>query len=186
MMQQTVSFKFKHQLSQLLSEINLTSVHYVRCIKPNHEKLPKLYTIPAVVNQLRCAGVVEAIRITRARFPNKLTHAAFLLRFLMLKKTHLNTRFSSSSKSSRARTTLTTSSGTASSAATRLASTLFPSSSTEKSSFVVGTHHIYFCSGALEELENQRTTVVHEDALVIQREARRWLAQMHYQKVGTL
>uniref|UniRef100_A0AAV1UE52 Myosin motor domain-containing protein n=1 Tax=Peronospora matthiolae TaxID=2874970 RepID=A0AAV1UE52_9STRA len=86
-MQETVSYKFKAQLSLLMSDISSTEVHYVRCIKPNSQKRPDIYEIDAVVNQLRCAGVVEAIRITRAAFPNKMAHEKFLRRFVMMRST---------------------------------------------------------------------------------------------------
>ena len=38
-----------------------------------------------VVEQLRCAGVIEAIRISRSAYPNRMTHMEFLDRFEMLK-----------------------------------------------------------------------------------------------------
>ena len=34
-----------------------------------------------VAEQLRCAGVVEAVRVARAAYPNRLDHRSFLERF---------------------------------------------------------------------------------------------------------
>lgn len=83
-MQQTVSTKFKTQLSQLMETIGATNVQYVRCIKPNAIKSKDAFTMGMVVEQLRCAGVIEAIRISRAGFPNKLFHKEFIVRFGLL------------------------------------------------------------------------------------------------------
>jgi myosin V len=41
---------------------------------------------PQVVEQLRCAGVIEAIRISRAAYPNRMPHLSFVRRFRMLDK----------------------------------------------------------------------------------------------------
>jgi hypothetical protein len=39
------------------------------------------------VFQLRCGGVLEAIRVTRAGYPNRFIHFEFLQRYRMLNKT---------------------------------------------------------------------------------------------------
>jgi myosin-5 len=83
-MQETVSTKFKSQLGQLMATISATNVQYVRCIKPNSGKSKEVFTMQMVVEQLRCAGVIEAIRISRAGFPHKVTHAEFTTRFGLL------------------------------------------------------------------------------------------------------
>lgn len=83
-MQETVSTKFKTQLGQLMQTIGATSVQYVRCIKPNPLKSKEVFSMQMVVEQLRCAGVIGAIRISRAGYPNKIAHAEFLARFGVL------------------------------------------------------------------------------------------------------
>jgi myosin-5 len=84
LMQQTVATKFKAQLGQLMETIGATDVQYVRCIKPNAVKSKDAFTMAMVVEQLRCAGVIEAIRISRAGYPNKLFHREFIDRFGVL------------------------------------------------------------------------------------------------------
>jgi myosin heavy subunit len=37
-----------------------------------------------VIDQLRCAGVIEAIRISRAAYPNRMPHTECVLRFGIL------------------------------------------------------------------------------------------------------
>jgi hypothetical protein len=59
----------------------------VRCIKPNPEKSSSQFALSMVAMQLRCAGVVEAIRVSRSAYPYKLTHAEFLDDFAILSPT---------------------------------------------------------------------------------------------------
>ena len=77
----TVCTKFKAQLTLLMEEIERTTVQYVRCVKPNSIKSSSHYDVEMVVDQLRCAGVIEAIRVARAGYPNKLPHAEVPRRF---------------------------------------------------------------------------------------------------------
>ena len=51
--------KFKRQLHSLMAAIQRTEVQYVRCIKPNANKSKDELDCLMVVEQLRCAGVVE-------------------------------------------------------------------------------------------------------------------------------
>ncbi|KAJ1623317.1 P-loop containing nucleoside triphosphate hydrolase protein [Pavlovales sp. CCMP2436] len=60
--------------------INSTEVQYVRCIKPNALSKASLFDQPRVALQLRCAGVLEAIRIARLAYPNRMPHGAFVER----------------------------------------------------------------------------------------------------------
>lgn len=77
----TVGTQFKESLSELMTNINATKVHYVRCIKPNPIKSSTVMDQEMVVSQLRCAGVIEAIRISRAAYPNRLAHTDILDKF---------------------------------------------------------------------------------------------------------
>ncbi|EGZ20679.1 hypothetical protein PHYSODRAFT_359958 [Phytophthora sojae] len=77
----TVGTQFKESLTELMATINSTRVHYVRCIKPNPIKSATVMDQNMVVSQLRCAGVIEAIRISRAAYPNRLQHTEILDKF---------------------------------------------------------------------------------------------------------
>ena len=50
----TLGSSFKEQLGSLIGVINHTTVHYVRCIKPNFEKSTTNYDLAGVSSQLRC------------------------------------------------------------------------------------------------------------------------------------
>jgi myosin protein heavy chain len=80
----TVAQRHKEQLSSLMGQLHQTHPHFVRCILPNHTKRPKQFSGPLVLDQLRCNGVLEGIRIARTGFPNRLPFAEFRQRYEVL------------------------------------------------------------------------------------------------------
>ncbi|KAJ5735587.1 uncharacterized protein N7483_000712 [Penicillium malachiteum] len=80
----TVAQRHKEQLSSLMAQLHSTHPHFVRCILPNHKKRPKMLHAPLVLDQLRCNGVLEGIRIARTGFPNRLSFAEFRQRYEVL------------------------------------------------------------------------------------------------------
>jgi myosin-5 len=77
----TVGGRFKEQLAGLMGLIEATQVHYIRCIKPNNKAVDKLFMDEMVGEQLRCAGMLEAVRISRAAYPHRLPRADVAKRF---------------------------------------------------------------------------------------------------------
>lgn len=77
----SLSAQFRYQLDSLLVEIAKTEAHYIRCIKTNDCKEPNYLDRIRVVEQLRCAGVVEAARIARAGFSVRIRHKEFIRQF---------------------------------------------------------------------------------------------------------
>ncbi|XP_078540967.1 unconventional myosin-Vc [Lissotriton helveticus] len=80
----TVGSKFRNSLSLLMETLNATTPHYVRCIKPNDEKLPFEYDPKRVVQQLRACGVLETIRISAQSYPSRWTYLEFYGRYSIL------------------------------------------------------------------------------------------------------
>ncbi|KAI9905832.1 hypothetical protein PsorP6_013739 [Peronosclerospora sorghi] len=85
-----VGTQFKDNLNELMTSIRQTKVHYVRCIKPNQNKSPNEINQPMVVSQLRCAGVIEAIRISRVAYPNRLLLEELIDKFRLFDVYHGN------------------------------------------------------------------------------------------------
>ncbi|KAK8612986.1 hypothetical protein V6N13_104309 [Hibiscus sabdariffa] len=75
---------FKLQLQSLLETLNSTEPHYVRCVKPNNVLKPAIFENNNVLQQLRCGGVMEAIRISCAGFPSRKQFHEFMDRFAIL------------------------------------------------------------------------------------------------------
>lgn len=82
----TVAQRHKEQLGSLMNQLHSTHPHFVRCIIPNHKKKPKQFNANLVLDQLRCNGVLEGIRIARTGFPNRLPFDEFRSRYEVLCK----------------------------------------------------------------------------------------------------
>lgn len=80
----TVGSQFRDSLNMLMSTLNATTPHYVRCIKPNDTKEAFEYNPVRAVQQLRACGVLETIRISAAGFPSQRTYGEFFLRYRCL------------------------------------------------------------------------------------------------------
>ena len=57
--------------------INSSGPHFVRCINPNRNKQANVFEDAKAVEQLRCGGVIEAMRMARASFPCRYAHHEF-------------------------------------------------------------------------------------------------------------
>ncbi|KAK4474731.1 hypothetical protein MN116_001856 [Schistosoma mekongi] len=80
----TVSQLYKDSLIRLMTVLKNTSPNFVRCIIPNHEKKPGRIDGPLVLEQLRCNGVLEGIRICRRGFPSRILFQEFRQRYEIL------------------------------------------------------------------------------------------------------
>ena len=80
----TVGGQFSRQLHDLRRKIDLTSPHYVRCLKPNDLLVPDHFNPLIISDQLRYAGVIEAVRVSRVGYPHRYSHSAFVARYRVL------------------------------------------------------------------------------------------------------
>ncbi|GAB2262831.1 hypothetical protein Droror1_Dr00003828 [Drosera rotundifolia] len=80
----SIGSRFKMQLQQLMDTLNSTEPHYVRCVKPNNVLKPAIFENVNVMQQLRCGGVLEAIRISCAGYPTRRPFFEFINRFKIL------------------------------------------------------------------------------------------------------
>ncbi|XP_040002287.1 myosin-9-like isoform X2 [Xiphias gladius] len=80
----TVGQLYKEQLSNLMATLRNTNPNFVRCIIPNHEKKAGKLEPHLVLDQLRCNGVLEGIRICRQGFPNRIVFQEFRQRYEIL------------------------------------------------------------------------------------------------------
>jgi myosin-5 len=80
----SVSSQFSTQLKLLRAKIDTTVPHYIRCLKPNDDLLPDYFEPKNIVEQLRCGGVLEAVRVSRAGYPTRYPHDVFMARYYIL------------------------------------------------------------------------------------------------------
>merc|ERR1719230_1145708 len=77
----TISAAHRESLMKLMTNLNSTHPHFVRCIIPNEIKKSGHIDAPLVMHQLNCNGVLEGIRICMSGLPNKVPHADFMTRY---------------------------------------------------------------------------------------------------------
>ncbi|KAB0805025.1 hypothetical protein PPYR_01995 [Photinus pyralis] len=82
----SVGSQFRDSLNLLMTTLNATTPHYVRCIKPNDSKAAFEYNPQRAVQQLRACGVLETIRISAAGFPSRWAYIDFFYRYRVLCK----------------------------------------------------------------------------------------------------
>ncbi|KAM6596241.1 hypothetical protein CsatA_006765 [Cannabis sativa] len=80
----SIGSRFKLQLQQLMETLNSTEPHYIRCVKPNNLLKPAIFENVNIMQQLRCGGVLEAIRISCAGYPTRKPFFEFINRFGLL------------------------------------------------------------------------------------------------------
>ena len=88
----TVCNQFKEQLDHLMTMLKSTQPHYIRCIKPNEKKKESLFEGSHVLRQLRCAGVLETIKVRQAGFPSRKTFDKFIERYGFLSNVKNNNK----------------------------------------------------------------------------------------------
>jgi myosin-5 len=80
----SVGAQFSEQLKTLRKRIDITTPHYIRCLKPNDDLAPNTFEPKNIVEQLRCGGVLEAVRVSRAGYPTRYPHDVFFARYYIL------------------------------------------------------------------------------------------------------
>merc|ERR1712212_1350783 len=77
----TISAAHRESLMKLMTNLNSTHPHFVRCIIPNEIKKSGHTDAPLVMHQLNCNGVLEGIRICMLGLPNKVPYGDFMVRY---------------------------------------------------------------------------------------------------------
>jgi myosin-5 len=166
----TVWTKYKGQLLSLMNMLKQTNSRYIRCIKPNKLKKPVLMEHTNTIEQLRCAGVVAAVTLSRSAFPNRLENDVTRFKFWQLWDPDAFPSKAKSSMSAPERlqcdvTALLT-------CALKPLEEINPKTGKPYTIFVVGKTRSYFKMGALEFLESHRSAGLDKHAIVIQAIAR--------------
>ncbi|KAJ7802440.1 P-loop containing nucleoside triphosphate hydrolase protein [Mycena olivaceomarginata] len=158
----TVAQRHKEQLSSLMAQLQATQPHFVRCIVPNANKKPGRMDIPLVLDQLRCNGVLEGIRIARLGYPNRLPFVEFRQRYEVLTPGIIPRGYMDGREACR-----------------RMVKAL----ELDDAIFKIGTSKIFFKAGVLAELEERRDALLFEIFSRLQAVARMWTARRQMKKV---
>ncbi|KAF7303718.1 Myosin type II heavy chain [Mycena indigotica] len=158
----TVAQRHKEQLSSLMSQLQATQPHFVRCIVPNSNKKPGRLDVPLVLDQLRCNGVLEGIRIARLGYPNRLPFVEFRQRYEVLTPGIIPRGYMDGREACR-----------------RMVKAL----ELDDAIFKIGTSKIFFKAGVLAELEERRDALLFEIFSRLQAVARMWTARRQMKKI---
>uniref|UniRef100_A0A7S1ARS7 Myosin motor domain-containing protein n=1 Tax=Noctiluca scintillans TaxID=2966 RepID=A0A7S1ARS7_NOCSC len=73
--------RFRTSLKSLIEKIRHADPHFIRCVKPNEEKKPDIFSGPMVLEQLLLSGVLEAVRIRQQGYVSRLAFSEFIIRY---------------------------------------------------------------------------------------------------------
>jgi hypothetical protein len=77
----TLGLRFVDSMKELMSKLNGTCAHYIRCIKPNSLKAREVFSGGLVFEQLRYSGILEALAIRRSGLPFRFKFSDFVRRY---------------------------------------------------------------------------------------------------------
>uniref|UniRef100_A0A8C8SS64 Myosin VB n=1 Tax=Pelusios castaneus TaxID=367368 RepID=A0A8C8SS64_9SAUR len=157
----TVGHQFRNSLHLLMETLNATTPHYVRCIKPNDEKLPFKFDPKRAVQQLRACGVLETIRISAAGYPSRWSYHDFFNRYRVLMKKR---EISKNDKK-------------------LVCKTLLENLIKDPDKFQFGRTKIFFRAGQVAYLEKLRADKFRAATIMIQKTVRGWLQRVKYRRM---
>ncbi len=158
----TVGQRHKEQLGQLMQQLSSTQPHFVRCIVPNSIKRPGKVEVNLVLDQLRCNGVLEGIRIARLGYPNRHSFAEFRQRYEVLTPGVISKGYMDGRK-----------------AAMKIAEAL----ELDHDFYKIGATKIFFKAGILAELEERRDNLLTDMFRRFQSAARMYIAKRRINKL---
>lgn len=76
--QKSVTSGFRTSLKELMTKIHAANPHYIRCVKPNMDKMPGRFEAQAVLEQLIFGGMLAAVNIRQQGYAYRVPHAEFV------------------------------------------------------------------------------------------------------------
>eukprot|EP01083_Nonionella_stella_P012776 36117_1 len=70
----SVTSVFYGGIKRLMRSLNQTEPYFVRCINPNKQKSSKVWNEGIVQHQLRCGGLLEALRVLKLGYPTRVPY----------------------------------------------------------------------------------------------------------------
>lgn len=80
----SASAHFKNSLQLLMDKLKEANPQFVRCIKPNHQKLANTFDPRLVSEQLKNTGVLETVKIRKLGYAVRLPFDVFMRRYLFI------------------------------------------------------------------------------------------------------
>ncbi|XP_022612200.1 myosin-10-like [Seriola dumerili] len=157
----TVGQLYKESLTKLMATLRNTNPNFLRCIIPNHEKRAGKLSPHLVLDQLRCNGVLEGIRICRQGFPNRIPFQEFRQRYEILTPNAIPRTFMDGKQASEL---------------------MISALELDHNLFRVGQSKVFFRAGVLAHLEEERDLKITDTIIRFQSAARGYLARKAFMK----
>uniref|UniRef100_A0AAV2MCR1 Myosin-10-like n=1 Tax=Knipowitschia caucasica TaxID=637954 RepID=A0AAV2MCR1_KNICA len=157
----TVGQLYKESLTKLMATLRNTNPNFLRCIIPNHEKRAGKLAPHLVLDQLRCNGVLEGIRICRQGFPNRIPFQEFRQRYEILTPNAIPRTFMDGKQASEL---------------------MIRALELDKNLFRVGQSKVFFRAGVLAHLEEERDLKITDTIIRFQSAARGFLARKTFMR----
>merc|ERR1712179_95230 len=159
----TVCSAYRDQLGSLMTVLNSTHPHFIRCIVPNETKTPGGVEPGLIMHQLTCNGVLEGIRICQIGLPNRLLYADFMNRYKILGAEQFNTIPDKK----------------------KAVAAVFEKLGLEAEKYRVGNTKVFFRAGVLGEVEELRDDFLARLIGFLQAQIRGWKARKWFKKAQT-
>uniref|UniRef100_A0A6Q2YVP7 Myosin, heavy chain 11b, smooth muscle n=1 Tax=Esox lucius TaxID=8010 RepID=A0A6Q2YVP7_ESOLU len=157
----TVGQLYKESLGKLMTTLNNTQPNFIRCIIPNHEKRAGKLDANLVLEQLRCNGVLEGIRICRQGFPNRIVFQEFRQRYEILAANAIPKGFMDGKQACQL---------------------MMKHLDLDPNLFRIGQSKMFFRTGVLAQLEEERDIKLTVVIIAFQAHARSFLARKAFSK----
>ncbi|KAM4016655.1 myosin-10-like isoform 9-T10 [Anomaloglossus baeobatrachus] len=157
----TVGQLYKESLSKLMSTLRNTNPNFVRCIIPNHEKRAGKLEPHLVLDQLRCNGVLEGIRICRQGFPNRIIFQEFRQRYEILTPNAIPKGFMDGKQA---------------------CAIMIKALELDPNLYRIGQSKIFFRAGVLAHLEEERDLKITDIIVLFQAACRGYLARKAFSR----
>ncbi|XP_076871423.1 myosin-11a isoform X2 [Brachyhypopomus gauderio] len=157
----TVGQLYKESLAKLMTTLHNTQPNFVRCIIPNHEKRAGKLDANLVLEQLRCNGVLEGIRICRQGFPNRIVFQEFRQRYEILAASAIPKAFMDGKQA---------------------CILMIKHLDLDPNLYRIGQSKIFFRTGVLAQLEEERDLKITVIIIAFQAQARGFLARKAFAK----
>uniref|UniRef100_A0A673HYG7 Myosin-10-like n=1 Tax=Sinocyclocheilus rhinocerous TaxID=307959 RepID=A0A673HYG7_9TELE len=157
----TVGQLYKESLTKLMATLRNTNPNFLRCIIPNHEKRSGKLSPHLVLDQLKCNGVLEGIRICRQGFPNRIPFQEFRQRYEILTPNAIPRTFMDGKQA---------------------CELMISALELDKNLFRVGQSKVFFRAGVLAHLEEERDLKITDTIIHFQSVARGYLARRAFHK----
>ncbi|OIW03133.1 hypothetical protein TanjilG_11770 [Lupinus angustifolius] len=152
----SVASRFKQQLQALMETLKSTEPHYVRCVKPNSLNRPQMFENASVRHQLRCGGVLEAVRISLAGYPTRRTYSEFVDRYGVIALEYMDGSYDDKVATEKILRML------------------------KLENFQLGRTKVFLRAGQIGILDSKRAEVLDNAAKCIQRRLRTFVAHKHF------